>query len=116
MLGLQFGSCNEFGLLFNFDSCTLDHSSFYRLKLKKIVFRNCKLEEVDFTETDLSGAVFDNCDVAGAVFDHTVLEKADLRTAHHYSIDPTINRIKKAKFALPGITGLLDKYDIDIEY
>jgi fluoroquinolone resistance protein len=43
------------------------------------------------------------------------LEKADLRTAYNYSIDPSINKIKKAKFSLPGVVGLLSKYDIEIE-
>jgi len=116
MLGLQFGNCNEFSLSFSFDTCVLDHSSFYKLRLKKINFRNSKLEEVDFAECDLSGAVFDNCDMRGAAFDNTTLEKADLRTAHHYSIDPETNHIKKAKFSLHGIPGLLDKYDIEIDY
>jgi fluoroquinolone resistance protein len=116
MLGLQLSGCNEFGLLFSFEGCILDHSSFYRLKIKKTAFRNCKLEEVDFTEADLSAAVMEHCDLTGATFDHTVLEKADLRTAYHYSIDPAINRIKKARFSLSGIAGLLDKYDIEIEY
>jgi uncharacterized protein YjbI with pentapeptide repeats len=51
----------------------------------------------------------------GAIFDHTILEKADLRTAYHYSIHPDINRIKKAKFSMANIIGLLDKYDIEVE-
>ena len=69
----------------------------------------------DFTEADLTNSVFDNCDLAGAKFEKTILEKADLRTSHNYSIDPEINKIKKAKFSVHGITGLLDKYDIEIE-
>jgi fluoroquinolone resistance protein len=115
MLGLQFGSCNEFSVVFTFDNCILNHSSFYKMKIKKTVFKNCKLEEVDLTEADLAGAVFENCDLLRATFDNTILEKADLRTAYNYSIDPEINRIKKAKFSAAGLGGLLDKYDIDIE-
>ena len=30
-------------------------------------------------------------------------------------IDPEINRIKKAKFSLTTISGLLDKYEIEID-
>jgi uncharacterized protein YjbI with pentapeptide repeats len=59
--------------------------------------------------------MFDNCDLTGAVFDHTNIEKADFRTSYNYTIDPEINRIKKAKFSILGVSGLLDKYDIDIE-
>ena len=58
---------------------------------------------------------FINCDFSGAVFENTILEKADLRTAINYSIDPEINRLKKAKFSMPGLIGLLDKYDIELE-
>ena len=73
------------------------------------------MQEVDFTECDLTNAVFDNCDLMKSNFDNTILEKADLRTSYNYSIDPEINLIKKAKFSIPGVTGLLDKYDIIIE-
>lgn len=84
------------------------------MKLKQTVFKNSQLYEVDFTECDLSSASFDNCDLAGAIFKDTILEKADFRTAFNYSIDPELNRIKKAKFSRSGIAGLLDKYDIEI--
>ncbi|MGJ7031926.1 hypothetical protein [Niabella hirudinis] len=48
-------------------------------------------------------------------FEDVVYEKADLQTAFHYSIDPGKNRIKKALFSLPHITGLLHQYDIVIK-
>lgn len=115
MLGLRFEVCNEFGFAVSFDNCTLRHSSFFRMKLQRTVFRNCDLQDVDFSGCDLSGAVFDNCNLARAVFENTILEKADFRTAVNYSIDPSINRIKKARFALPGVVGLLDACDIEIE-
>jgi len=73
------------------------------------------MQEVDLVDSDLSNASFFNCDLAGAVFENTILENADLRTAYNYNIDPNLNRIKKAKFSLAGIPGLLNKYDIDIE-
>jgi fluoroquinolone resistance protein len=65
-------------------------------------------------ECDLTGSLFDNCDLAGATFDNTNLEKADFTTAFNYLIDPDTNRIKKAKFALPGVLALLNKHDIVI--
>ena len=115
MLGLHFNNCNEFGLSFSFDNCSLNHASFYKNKIKKTIFKNSQLQEVDFTESDLTSSVFDNCDLARATFDNTTIEKADFRTSYNYSIDPEINRIKKAKFFLTGIAGLLDKYDIEID-
>ena len=50
-----------------------------------------------------------------AIFDKTLLEKSDFRKAFNYTIDPETNRIKKAKFSLHSISGLLVKYDIEIE-
>ncbi len=114
MWGLHFENADPFGLSVSFDHCSLNHSSFYQVKLKKTIFKGCTLHEADFSEADLSAAIIDHCDLAGATFDHTNLEKVDFRTAVNYSIDPEKNKIKKAKFSLTGIAGLLDKYDIDI--
>lgn len=114
MLGLRFDDCHTFDLSFSFGQCTLMHSTFYGMKIPGTVFRNSQLREVDFTGCDLCRAVFDDCDLAGARFENTRLEKADLRTAVHYSIDPNSNMIKKARFSLSGVTGLLDTWDIEI--
>jgi uncharacterized protein YjbI with pentapeptide repeats len=114
LLGLHFQDCSDFLFAVNFDKCILNLSSFFKQKLKKTFFKDCSLLEVDFTEADLSNAVFENCDLSGTKFEKTNLEKADLRTSFNYSIDPEINKIKKAKFSIEGIIGLLDKYDIEI--
>ncbi len=115
MLGLHFEHCKEINFTVSFDNCILNLSSFYQRKMKNTSFINCSLTEVDFTESELSGSIFDNCDMAGAVFENTLLEKADLRTAYNYTIDPSQNKIKKAKFSVTGIAGLLSRYDIVIE-
>lgn len=115
MLGLRFDAVHPFGLSFTFEGCQLNHSSFFQLKIKKTIFKDSQLQETDFVETDLSNAIFENCDLSRAVFNRTLLEKADFRTAYNYSIDPENNKIKKAKFSIAGISGLLNKYDILIE-
>lgn len=115
LLGLRFDQCNPFLFSPQFENCQLNLSSFYKLTLKKLIFKNSTLHEVDFTETDLTGAIFDNCDLSRAIFDNTVLEKVDFRKAYNYTIDPETNKIKKAKFSTTGISGLLDKYNIEIE-
>jgi uncharacterized protein YjbI with pentapeptide repeats len=73
------------------------------------------LQDADFAEADLTSALFDNCNLAQAVFDNTTLEKADFRTSYNFFIDPESNRLKKAKFSIEGVVGLLGKYDIIIE-
>jgi len=115
LLGIQFQECNSFLFSVSFGNCVLKMSVFYKLKLKKYKFSNCNLQEADFTEADLSGSIFDNCDLQRTVFYNTNLEKADFTTSYNYSFDPERNRIKKARFSRMGVTGLLDKYNIEIE-
>jgi len=52
--------------------------------------------------------------IASQTFTGADLEKADLSTSFNYSIDPTSNKIKKAKFSQSGISGLLDAFGIEI--
>ena len=112
LLGLHFENCNSFLFTVQFDHCLLNLSGFYKMNLKAFQFTNCSLQEVDFTEADLSSAVFHECNLLGAMFDQTNLEKADLRTAINFSIDPERNKLKKAKFSITGLIGLLHKYDL----
>jgi fluoroquinolone resistance protein len=115
MLGFRFDTCHQLALSFSFDGCQLNHSSFYKTKIKKTIFRNSALKGADFGECDLTGGLFDNCELTEAMFDNTILEKADLKTSFNYAIDPERNRIRKAKFSANGVSGLLGKYDIEIE-
>jgi fluoroquinolone resistance protein len=115
LLGLRFNDCSEFGFSVHFDNCIVNHSSFFKTSLKKKVFNHTQFHEVDFTECDLSNSTFEACDLNGAMFENTNLENTDFRTAVNYSINPEINRIKKAKFSLQGVRGLLDRYHIEIE-
>lgn len=115
LLGLHFEDCNKFLLSMEYEGCLLNLSSFYKLPLKNTLFKDCSLHEVDFTESVLTSSKIINCDLAGAIFENTILEKADFRSSFNFSIDPERNRIQKAKFSLTEITGLLDKYNIEIE-
>lgn len=116
MLGLHFNRCNEFGMSLKFEGSTLSHSIFFQLSLKQTIFRDSQLTEVDFSECNLSEVVFDNCDLAGAAFSQTTLKKADLSTAYNYRMDPEHNSIEGARFSQSGLAGLLDKYNINIDY
>jgi len=115
LTGVQFSECDPFLFAVNFEKCILNLASFYKQKMKNARFSNCSMNEVDFTQTDLTGATLHNCDLAKAVFDQSNIEKADLRSSFNYSIDPTINRVKKARFSMPGAVGLLDHLDVRIE-
>jgi len=114
MTGINFSVCEPFLLAMTFNGCQLNLASFYNLKLKSTRFTKCILHEADMVQTDFSGASFTDSDLRGAIFENTILEKADFRSAINYTIDPEANRIKKAKFSLQGLPGLLHKYSIDI--
>jgi fluoroquinolone resistance protein len=115
LLGTVFNQCNSIGITFKFEDCFLDNSSFYQLKIRNTLFKNTRLHDVDFTETDLISAVFMNCDLNNVKFENTLLEKADFRTSYNYILDPTRNRIKKAKFSLNEVVGLLSQFNIEID-
>lgn len=115
LLGLRFDDCNKLIISFDFDRCHIELASFNQLKISRTRFKNSLIAEVDFTGTDLSHALFADCDLQRTVFHDTNLEGADLRTSFNYSIDPMNNRIKKARFSLMGIAGLLDRFDIEID-
>ena len=115
LLGIRFDDCSTFGLSVSFDNCSVKHASFFKTKIRNTVFNNSQLHEADFTEADLTNAVFNNCDLLDARFEMTILEKADFRSSFNYLIDPEKNKIKKARFSLEQVVGLLSKYDIVVE-
>lgn len=115
LLGIHFETVNQMMFIAGFESCLMQHSSFFRMNLKKTRFINCNLSEADMSESDLSLAIFDNSDLSAVQFDNCNLEKADFRTAIHYSIDPERNRMKGARFSSQGLSGLLQKYRIEID-
>jgi fluoroquinolone resistance protein len=115
LLGVNFSDCEDLPFVVHFDSCVLDYCSFAGKKMSRATFSNSSMKNVDFAGSDLTKAVFSNTDLTNAVFRRTVLKEADFVTAANYSIDPEVNTMRKAKFSLQGVPGLLTKYDITIE-
>ena len=115
LVGARFDRCHTFLLSVSFAQCILDLASFHGLKLKGTRFMGCRMRETDLSDADLNNASFAGSDLGAALFDGTVLEGADLRSAVHYSIDPTRNRLRKARFSVEGLSGLLDRTGIIIE-
>lgn len=115
LLGFRLDTALHFGLQVGFEHCNLNYASFYQVPLRKTMFRNCQLQEADFTEADCRMVVFDHCDLHRATFERSDLSGADFRSAQHFSIDPTSNKLKKAQFAASNLSGLLHRYDIEIE-
>jgi fluoroquinolone resistance protein len=116
IMGVDFSECNKFLFSFKFENCVLDYSTFAGTKMKGTHFINSSLKEVDFERTDLTGAVFKDCDLSEATFINSNLETADFTTARHFSIDPSVNKMKKAKFSYRELAGLLHKYQLNISF
>ncbi len=115
LVGVQFDACRRLLLEVAFEKCLSRLSGYVGMSLKNTVFEGCDLQEADFTGTDLAGSSFAGCDLTRAQFNRTNLEGADLRTAYGYAFAPESNRLKRAKFSMPEVLGLLDAYGIEIE-
>jgi uncharacterized protein YjbI with pentapeptide repeats len=113
--GVNFSKSQDFLMEMRFYDCILDNAIFYQKKNKKAVFKDCSMIETDLTEADLTDCKFDNCNLQRAFFDRTILKNADLSTSYNFIIDPDNNDIKKAKFSVHGLPGLLAKYGIEIK-
>ncbi len=115
LIGVNFSPCIDFLFIVKFENCVLDYCSFMKKKMTKTSFINSSLKNADFSESDLTKSIFCNCDLMNTVFSYSILKEVDFLTAYNYIIDPEMNQIRKAKFSLQGIAGLLIKYDIFIE-
>jgi len=114
--GADFSKARDFLFEVNFDNCILDNTIFFKKKNKGAKFTDCQMVETDLTEADFTDAQFVNCNLNRAFFNRTILKNADLRTSYNFIIDPDINNLKKARFSMQGLPGLLAKFDIRIDY
>lgn len=112
IIGVDFSKCSKYSFSVEFENCTLNYSSFYKNDLRKTHFEKCIMHEMSFTETNLTEAKFQDCDLYKTNFDRVNLEKADLTTAINYTINPEINHLKRTKFSMSGVAGLLSHLDI----
>lgn len=115
MLGIHFDTCNPFLFSLFCEGCMLNLSSFYKMNIKGIRFKNCSLQEVDFSEADLSNVLFAECDLMGAIFDNTRLLNSDFRTAKNFAIQPEKNKLRKTRFSNDGLAGLLSHLDLIVD-
>lgn len=114
MTGITFPGSNRFTFSVSFSQCQLQHASFQGLNLQGTRFCNSQLAEADFSECNLKKVDFSGSRLERALFLHCNLEEADFCSATGYSIHPTENRMNKAKFAIQGLSGLLEGFGIEI--
>ncbi len=114
IVGAEFFKCEKMFFSASFKNCLLQYCNFSDLNMKNALFGKSKLKENYFTNTCLNGADFSDADLLGTTFHNCDLSKAAFSTATQYAIDPQTNKIKKAKFSLPEVIGLLSAFDITI--
>ncbi|MCB0765452.1 MAG: pentapeptide repeat-containing protein [Flavobacteriales bacterium] len=115
LLGIDFSVCSEMLFSVEFEQCVLDHSVFAERKMPKTLAVRCSMKGVDFSGADLREARFGQCDLLDAVFDRTDLRQADLTSAFNFTIDPTTNRMRGARFSVEGALGLLGGFGVVVE-
>jgi len=82
--------------------------------MKNGEFLECIIRENDFINTNLTGSDFSDSDLQASKFQNTNLEKTNFVGAKNYYIDPTQNKLKKAKFSQPEVLSLLARFEIKI--
>jgi fluoroquinolone resistance protein len=113
--GINFFTAKRTFLSLKFERCLIRYSSFAELVLNAIHFEKCTLEHVDFADAKLAAAKFNGATFSECVFKNTDLSKADFREARGYDIDPTLNKIAKARFDLPEAVSLLSAFNIRLD-
>ena len=111
---VDFGLCNAFGFHVNFQTCQLDYTVFLNRKLKKANFTDCSIKEAHFLNCDLSGSVFKGCNLELTRFEANNLTQVDFSSSYNVVLDPDDNKVKKARFSIHELPGLLTKYDLVI--
>lgn len=115
LTGTDFSKARDFGFQISCDNCILDYAILEGKKLNKSTFANCRIQGTDFTQADLSKCKFYQCDFSDAIFMNTNLTGVDFTTSKNFTIDPTLNTVKKAKFLSVDLHGLLTKFDIVVK-
>lgn len=115
LVGGNFGKTSRMGFAADFLECLLDYAVYNDMDLRHSKFQQCSLREATFQNCNLSGLNLIECELDRAVWTGNDLTSCDFRSARHYSFHPDRNKIKKARFAYPGLLGLLSNWDIRID-
>lgn len=107
LVGLNYSSTNAISQLSYKKSC-LNFSIFQELNLENIIIEDCIAREIDFSYSNLKKSSFKSSDLLNCIFNNVDLTSADFSGAFSYEIDPTITKIKNAKFSLPEALSLLN--------
>lgn len=114
LTGTDFSGISKFSQSFRFEKSHMQYASFMGIKMKNAYFDNCIIHEAYFEDTNLTSSVFHQCDLERASFFNTNLEKVDFSTSFNFTINPSVNKLKKAIFAESELKGLVAHLNIVI--
>lgn len=98
-----------------FEDCLMEMCNFSYLNMRDVSFGGCTVRKCTFGETKLSGSSFGYSDLEGTSFHRSDLSEADFTKAINYTIDPSVNNVRQAKFSVPQVLSLLRGFDIVLE-
>lgn len=113
--GINFFLAKRALMSLKFEGCLITYCSFAELSLPAFRIENCTLEHVDFADAKLVSAKFNGTRFSDCTFKNTDLSKADFRNCTGYVIDPTLNKLGKARFDLPEAVSLLASFNIRLD-
>jgi uncharacterized protein YjbI with pentapeptide repeats len=116
LINVSFAAINFFLLNWEFRKCKIELCNFGGLKMKRSRFIESIVRETSFINVDLRDSDFAGSDLQGSKFHNALLENVNFVGARNYYIDPSSNKIKKAKFSYPEVLSLLATFDIKVEY
>jgi len=115
LVGLNFSSCKKLLFSIKLDRCISHMCNFSGLKMIELSFRSSEFQDCDFYEAILTGTDFSYCNLKGSLFENCDLSEADFRIATNYAIDPTQNKLKRARFSMPEVLSFLAPLELEIE-
>lgn len=115
IVGANFSKCDPLFFAVGFKKCLLETCNFSDIDLKGTSFAGSTLRETHFSQVKLAHADFHDCTFKGGLFHHTDLTGANFLNASNFSIDPTTNILKKARFSKEEAIALLSYLGILLE-
>lgn len=117
LLGVDAGAWRDEGLGLEvvLKECDLTHFQAVDLDLRGWTFEGGRAPGATFAGCDLRGVAFAGCDLEGAHFVRCDLREADLRGASGYAIDPTANRVRGLRAAVPEALSFLRMVGLEVE-
>ena len=114
LVWVNFSLLNIFYLWVGFYECMINICNFTKLNLSKTKFINSTIYDCDFINTNLTKSDFFDSNLKQSKFIDCNLIEANFENASSYFIDPTRNKLKKARFSQPDVLNLLSWFEIEI--